>query len=74
MPELRRDVEALIKRSRAKYHKKLTAILNTHNIENDSDTPDFILAQYLEDCLAAFAAATRARERWYSEKAPKVEQ
>jgi hypothetical protein len=39
--------------------------LNCASRENASDTPDFVLAQYLMDCLEAFEAATTARERWY---------
>ena len=33
--------------------------------ENESNTPDFILAQYLESCLTAFNTATQQRENWY---------
>jgi hypothetical protein len=33
--------------------------------ENGSNTPDFILAEYLVSCLAAFDRAVQARERWY---------
>lgn len=40
------------------------AINRTSN-ENGSNTPDFILAEYLVSCLAAFDRATQARERWY---------
>jgi hypothetical protein len=39
--------------------------INRHSAENGSDTPDFILAEYLTDCLAAFDKATRARDAWY---------
>lgn len=42
--------------------------INRHSAENGSDTPDFILAEYLTDCLAAFDKATRARETWYGRK------
>jgi hypothetical protein len=34
--------------------KELAATLNRHSMENGSDTPDFILATYLTDCLNAF--------------------
>lgn len=40
-------------------------ILNSHSMENRSNTPDFILAGYLIACLAAFDQATNAREEWY---------
>lgn len=40
--------------------------LNRHSAENGSHTPDFILAGYLTDCLAAFDRATALRTSWYS--------
>jgi hypothetical protein len=39
--------------------------VNSVSAENGSNTPDFILAEYLVSCLAAFDRATWARERWY---------
>lgn len=44
---------------------EIKAAINRTCAENGSDTPDFILAEYLTDCLAAFERASRARERWY---------
>lgn len=40
-------------------------VINKHSAENGSNTPDFILAEYLADCLTAFEIASRAREKWY---------
>ncbi len=45
--------------------QELTAVLNRHSAENGSNTPDYILAEYLKGCLAAFDVATRRREDWY---------
>jgi hypothetical protein len=45
---------------------KLTALLNEYSMENGSDTPDYILAQYLVNCLAAYNIAVQARDRWHS--------
>lgn len=39
--------------------------INRHSAESGSNTPDFILADFLVDCLAAFDKASRAREKWY---------
>jgi hypothetical protein len=39
--------------------------INASSAENGSNTPDFVLAEYLTDCLAAFDKASRERERWY---------
>jgi hypothetical protein len=43
---------------------ELRDLLNRHSMENGSDTPDFILAQYLTDCLLAWNRATKRREDW----------
>lgn len=47
---------------------KIAAAINSVSAENGSNTPDFILAEYLTDCLAAFDKASRARERWYGKE------
>jgi hypothetical protein len=39
--------------------------INSCSAENGSNTPDFILAEYLMDCLAAYDKATKAREEYY---------
>lgn len=44
---------------------ELRELLNRRSMENGSDTPDFILAQYLTDCLRAWNKATNRREDWY---------
>jgi hypothetical protein len=45
--------------------RDLAGILNAHSAENSSNTPDFILARYLMDCLRSFNVAVRAREAWF---------
>jgi hypothetical protein len=47
------------------FQKELAEVLNRHSKENGSNTPDFILATYLRDCLNAFNEASRDREKWY---------
>ena len=49
----------------SEFEKELTSLLNRHSRENASNTPDFILAQFLEGCLATFATAVQQRENWY---------
>lgn len=46
--------------------KDLTALLNAHRVENESSTPDFILAQYLLGCLRVFSTAIQQRETWHA--------
>lgn len=43
----------------------LADALNRYSAENDSDTPDFILAQFLLGCLAAWNHSVKRREQWY---------
>lgn len=50
------------------FRKELEELVNKHSKENGSDTPDFILAEYLNACLATFDAAINAREQWYGRK------
>ena len=47
------------------FRQELAALINKYSLENLSDTPDFILGEYLQGCLAAFNVATRKREKWY---------
>ena len=49
----------------SKFRKELESIINRNSMENGSDTPDLILADYLTDCLEAFDKATKARDKWY---------
>lgn len=50
----------------------IRSAINRHSAENGSDTPDFILAEYLIGCLRAFDRAVVAREKWYWRKAERV--
>jgi len=47
------------------FKKAMTDIINMHCMENGSDTPDYILAQYLLGCLVNFDTATMARDKWH---------
>lgn len=47
------------------FRRDLAAVLNKYSLENGSNTPDFLLADYLIDCLRALDTAIRARGRWY---------
>ena len=51
------------------FEKELEQLINCHSKENESNTPDFILAQYLNACLAAFNITIQQRETWYGRDA-----
>ena len=50
---------------KSEFVKELTELLNRYSKENNSDTPDFILANYLSMALDNFDAAVKERELWY---------
>ena len=50
---------------KADLRKEIERAINRHSAENGSNTPDFILAQFLQSSLEAFDRATKEREDWY---------
>jgi len=49
-----------------KFMKELEEVLNRNSQENNSNTPDFLLAEFLQNCLEAWDRCTKARDEWYS--------
>lgn len=47
------------------FTAELSALINRYSLENGSNTPDFLLALYLTECLTTWNKAVRAREQWY---------
>ncbi len=47
------------------FRKELQDLINKYSKENGSDTPDFILAEYLTDCLKIFDKTIQLRNHWY---------
>lgn len=44
------------------FRRDLAIVINHYSRESGSDTPDFVLAQYLDSCVAAFDDAVRQRD------------
>ena len=47
------------------FKKDLSCLLNTHSVENNSNTPDFLLSDFMVSCLHAFEEASLCREGWF---------
>jgi hypothetical protein len=45
---------------------EIRSAINRNSAENDSDTPDFILARFLTECLNAWNKTVAEREKWYN--------
>lgn len=58
----------------ATLYRDLTALLNTYSVEGKSNTCDYVLADYMLDCLAAYEKATRLREQWHLGTASEADQ
>lgn len=68
-PEIKIDQESLNARfaeNKSKFAKELRGLINSYSIENGSNTPDFILAEYMMRCLETFNHIVTWREKWYS--------
>ncbi len=52
-------------RDKLTFREELEQLLNRHSKENGSNTPDFVLAKYLESCLTLFDHAVSARDAFY---------
>ena len=59
-------------RNNKSFRQELQELINIHSIENKSDTPDFILAEYIVRSLRAYDIAINKRDAWYNK--PKPEQ
>jgi len=47
------------------FYNELSSLLNKYNKEGGSNTPDYILANYLINCLKNFDSITKQREIFY---------
>lgn len=56
----------------ALFKKDLEHLINKYSLENGSNTPDFLLAEYLVDCLYAYNTSVMKRETWYG-RIPRLE-
>jgi len=54
------------------FKQELAALINRRSLENDSDTPDFILADFLQGMLEQWNAAVAKRAEWYGGPAEKT--
>lgn len=67
------DTGEAVSTTRRTLEEDICRALNLHSAENQSNTPDFILAEYLIACLTGFSAAMAKREDWYGSDVEPVE-
>ncbi len=47
------------------FERELSELLNRYSKEHDSDTPDYLLSEYLVKTLDALNVAIKARQAWF---------
>ena len=52
------------------FLRELSALINKHALENGSNTPDFLLATYLAECLHTFDHVMQQRAEWWNRPPP----
>jgi hypothetical protein len=50
------------------FEEALTNLINCYSIENESNTPDYVLAAYIRNCLNSIKVFTNARDSYYGIK------
>lgn len=48
------------------FMKELSVLLNRYGKDSDTNTPDYILAEYLENCIDSFERAIDLRDAWHT--------
>lgn len=61
---------AMNQEKETEFRKELASLINRYSAENGSNTPDFILVDYLMACLKTFDGTVNARDRWWETNAP----
>jgi hypothetical protein len=49
------------------FVEELSLVINKNSKDNSLNTPDFILAEFLTDCLEAWNKAIKARDKWFNQ-------
>ena len=48
------------------FMKELSILLNRYSKDGDTNTPDYILAEYLKSCIDNFERAVDLRDAWHN--------
>lgn len=48
------------------FQEELTNLINKHSLENESNTPDYILAEFLKGALDIYNTTMKKRGKWHS--------
>ncbi len=56
---------------RGRLMGEIQQLLNTYSVEKGSNTPDFLLAEYLMGCLNIYEHVVTKRDQWHNIRTPR---
>lgn len=56
--------DAVLPKEPMDFKTELAHIINKHSVDADCNTPDFLLAAYVLNCLTVWGNNVRARDKW----------
>lgn len=55
----------MTKEKEIQVKEELRVLINRHSLENDSNTPDFLLAEVMLQCLKSYNSVIQNRDKWF---------
>ena len=62
---IKNELDNVQQKNEESLRRELTKIMNTHGIDTEYRTPDYILAEYLIDCLKSYKKLDDANRTWH---------
>lgn len=66
--ELIKKFKAKIEANSKELEKEIENLMNKYNIDTITDTPDFIIAEYLMTCLRNYLVTKNKVEKWFGKR------
>lgn len=62
---IKNELDNVQQKNEESLRRELSKIMNTHGIDTEYSTPDYILAEYLIDCLKSYKKLDDANRTWH---------
>lgn len=61
-------VREILEKNSKDLEKDIEVLMNQYNVDTMTDTPDFILAEYLMTCLRNYLVTKANTEEWFGKR------
>lgn len=65
---IKEKMEQIVKNNEKKLQKEIEQLMNKYNVDIQTDTPDFILAEYLMSNLRIYLVTKSDTEKWFGKR------